>query len=241
MIGSRIVLPVVLALAGCDGMIGGGLCQEVTEHLQGCFGQSAAGAFGGRTCSPERASRLLDLDCNALSELMLSGDRETFSGGAKDPGVEREVREAIREAIREAVTTGLSEAWSQVLSALGVGLSDRRIYLLLAQTSSKSAAESRAARLAAILDGDARFAPFVVKLGTASYAVLHGPCPLDPSDDLPRRVADVVVARPQLVKELGGQISLTQNDDGTWANQISLPLHLLAYPGTAPASFGCAD
>jgi len=239
--GSRTACLVVLVLAGCDGTIGGGLCAEVTEHLESCFGPSAAGAFGSRTCSPERARRLLGLDCNALSELMLSGDRETFSGGTEDPGVEREVREAIREAIREAVTTGLSEAWSQVLSALGLGLSDRRIYLLLAQTSSKAAAESRAAQLSAILEGDNRFAPIVVKLGTGSYAVLHGPCPLDPSDDLPRLVADVVVARPQLVKEIGGQISLTQNDDGTWANQISLPLHLLAYPSTAPASFGCAD
>ena len=205
------------------------ICDDTAAHLQACFGAQAASSY---SCNPDTAARLLSLDCKGLSQAVLGGK-------ADEMGVEEAVREAIRQAIREAVMQAMTQVWDQVLSSLPLGISDRALYLQLYTSSSESKAQSRASELAAALSGDPDFQPTVVKKGWFSYAVLHGPCPLDPGSDLPRKIADLVMTHPDLIKALGGEIQTDPSEEGAQVH-ISLPLTLLSYDKETAADLGCS-
>lgn len=224
----RALLTAAILLTACGGAEDT-ICDDTAAHLRSCFGAQAGSSYA---CNPDTAARLLSLDCKGLSQAVLGGK-------ADEVGVEEAVREAIRQAIREAVMQAMKQVWDQVVSSLPPGISDRALYLQLYKSSSESKAQSRASDLAAALSADPDFQPTVVKTGWLSYAVLHGPCPLDPGSDLPRKIADLVMTHPELIKALGGEIQTEPSEEGAQV-QISLPLTLLSFDKDAPADMGCS-
>lgn len=227
------LLCLTLLTAACGGTEDG-ICTDTAEHLRSCFGDTAASSYLSGSCNPDSAYRLLSLDCKGLSQAVLGGK-------ADELGVEEAVREAVRQAIREAVMQAMQQVWEQVVGALGMGsLTDRPLYLQFYKSSSKSKAQSRADELASAMAGDPDFRPMVVKTGWFSYAVVHGPCPLDPGSDLPRKVADLVMNNPELIKALGGELKTEPTDEGMEVH-MSLPLTLLSFDADTPATLGCTS
>jgi hypothetical protein len=220
-----------LLATGCGGASDGS-CAEAANHLAACMGDGVASAYAEGSCNPDTAARLLSQDCD--------GVRRTLLNPGKADQLDEAVKEAVRNAIREAVMQALEQAWQQVLGTLGLGLSERPIYLQFSTSHSKSKAEERAAELAQALAADPDFQPIAVKVGTFKWAVLHGPCPLDPGSDLPRKVADLVMENPELIKVLGGSIDVEHTEEGATV-KMHLPLTLLSFGKDTPASLGCGE
>jgi hypothetical protein len=231
----RIALIVLISVsqlaAGCGGADDGS-CAQAASHLATCMGDGVGAAYAAGTCNPDTAGRLLAQDCD--------GVRQTLLDPGKADQLDEAVKEAIRNAIRDAVMQALEQAWQQVLGTLGLGLSDRPIYLQFSTSYSKSKAEERAAELSQALASDPDFQPIAVKIGTFKWAVLHGPCPLDPQSDLPRKVAELVVQNPELIEVLGGTIDVEETEEGAKV-QMHLPLTLLSFDKETPAALGCGE
>jgi hypothetical protein len=147
------------------------------------------------------------------------------------------VKDAIWAAIREAIRVGLEQALEVLSASLGGNLDDYAVYLVLFTAESSAEADQMATSLATMLANEPAFQP-LVHMWEFDYLVLHGPCPLDLTQDVPGMIADIIVKYPQLVEALGGTVSQQSTETGTTIN-ISLPLTFLPAPLSLPGELGC--
>lgn len=202
------------------------LCAAADVQMQQCFGATAAGVFADG-CDLATASRVVDLECEALASMFLDGKADDILGEA--------VKDAIWTAIREGVKVAMEQVIAAVVEAVGGNLDDFAFYLVFHEAADADAAQQMATAIGDILADEPAVSPLVYEL-SGSWYVLHGPCPLDLRSDVAGLIATIIVDHPELVQLLGG--SVTQNGTGTEVD-ISLPLAILPGPLTLPAELGC--
>ena len=121
-------------------------------------------------CTVTGAEHVLTQDCDTLYSTML--DTKT------DSGVDPQVQSAVREAIQLALVKGIEAAFVATLDALGLDLlSDTLFYVSFYSAERADEAQSKAAEIADILEGEPDYAP-VTHAFDDHHALLHGPCPV---------------------------------------------------------------
>lgn len=224
-----------LLAPGCNGIeTSPDVCSAASAHLRSCFGSKLpAATFVGDSCNEATAEKMLGMSCQGLSLALL--------GGKADYGVEEQVKEAIKDAIRQAIAEGLKQVIEQILGSFGSSLEKYDFYLLLYQSDDEAEAQAKAQELDQVMGDDPEMEPRVIKLSDG-YGVIHGPCPLELSTTLAKKVASLVADNPELIKALGGSMSSGPDEDGLSSEiNISLPLALLPMKKSQSAKLGCGQ
>jgi hypothetical protein len=223
-----LLLIAVCTLAACDtGEVAADRCSQAEAHLESCFGAGGATEVG--RCTSLEADQILAQDCDALYTSML--DTKT------DSGVDRQVKSAIRDAIQLALVKGIEAAFVATLDALGLDLlSDTLFYVSFYSADTADEAQTKAAEIADILDGEPEYAPVTYAFDD-HHAVLHGPCPVALAG-LAETLGVITLGYPTMLKAVGGTMDKEVEEDSVTL-RFHLPLGLVTTTEDLEADLGC--